>query len=123
MAWRPAPESTVPGRGADARFIGMLALEQQDPENPPPEKDRQNFLRSWPDLGLCLQGSRQHAVPQTAQLTQTAAALEANLTSLESRLDELLATLGIPPEALDEEQEPAAQKNSQVDGDEKKKDA
>lgn len=50
---------------------------------------------------------------------QTATALEANLTSLESRLDELLASLGIPPEALDEE--PATQ-NQQVNGDGKKKD-
>jgi len=50
---------------------------------------------------------------------QTAAALEANLSSLESKLDALLASFGggdMPPELLEEEQEEEEQQQQQQQG-------
>ncbi|KAK4168529.1 hypothetical protein QBC43DRAFT_309023 [Cladorrhinum sp. PSN259] len=55
------------------------------------------------------------ALKDLARGEQTATALEANLTSLESKLDELLASFGILPEDGDEEHE-ADQKKTAVDG-------
>lgn len=59
-------------------------------------------------LTICVQNNRGE---------QTASALEANLTNLESRLDEILASFGMSADDLDDPV--AKQEASKSDGDEK----